>query len=101
MSRIEDQVCAKIQKRAEFGLKKYGTTMEREDFTTLDWMEYLQEELMDALVYLERLMGDFKKVKILVEKKAVFSEVQSGQYQDTKTIFGRHKEQQEEINNDK
>lgn len=54
MSRIEDQVCEKIQKRAEVGFKKYGKTMEREDFSLVDWLTYLQEEMMDAVVYLER-----------------------------------------------
>lgn len=54
MSRIEDQVCEKIKKRAEVGFKKYGKTMEREDFLLVDWLTYLQEEMMDAVVYLER-----------------------------------------------
>ena len=55
MSKVEDEVCELIQARAEVGLKKYGVTMEREDFTHLDWLTYLQEELMDAVVYLQRL----------------------------------------------
>ena len=58
MSRIEDDVCEKIQARARVGLDKYGVTMEREDFTNLDWLTYLQEELMDAVVYLQRLIQD-------------------------------------------
>tara|TARA_R110002051_G_scaffold58945_1_gene108193 strand:+ start:322 stop:510 length:189 start_codon:yes stop_codon:yes gene_type:complete len=58
MSRIEDDVCEKIQGRAKVGLDKYGVTMERDDFTTLDWLTYLQEELMDAVVYIQRLMQD-------------------------------------------
>ena len=60
MSKIEDEVCEKIQQRAEVGLAKYGTTMEREDFSDLDWMQYLQEELMDAVVYLQRMMNNQK-----------------------------------------
>ena len=58
MSRIEDDVCEKRQGRAKVGLDKYGVTMERDDFTTLDWLTYLQEELMDAVVYIQRLMQD-------------------------------------------
>ncbi len=61
MSRIEDEVCRKIQERAEVGLNKYGTTMEREDFTFATWLEYLQEELMDAVVYLQRIIEDETK----------------------------------------
>ena len=58
MSKIEDDVCEKIRGRAKVGLTKYGTTMERTDFTKLDWLEYLQEELMDAVVYVQRLIQD-------------------------------------------
>lgn len=61
MSRIEDQVCKKIQERAEVGFKKYKQTMERTDFSFLKWLQYLQEELMDAVVYLERIMEDEEK----------------------------------------
>ncbi|MBU01668.1 MAG: hypothetical protein CME55_00085 [Halieaceae bacterium] len=60
MSKIEDEVCEKIQQRAEVGLKKYGTTMEREDFSDLDWMNYLQEELMDGAVYLQRMINNYQ-----------------------------------------
>jgi hypothetical protein len=63
MSKIEDKVCEKIQARAEVGLKKYGTTMEREDFSDLEWMTYLQEELMDSVVYLQRMMDNHKKTQ--------------------------------------
>lgn len=60
MSKIEDEVCEKIQQRAEVGLEKYGTTMEREDFSDLDWMIYLQEELMDGAVYLQRMINNYR-----------------------------------------
>jgi hypothetical protein len=68
MSKIEDEVCEKIKARAEVGLKKYGTTMEREDFSDLDWMMYLQEELMDGAVYLQRLINNYRDIKIRLEK---------------------------------
>ena len=61
VSRIEEQVCEKIMKRAEVGFKKYGQTMERTDFSNLKWLEYLQEEMFDAVVYLERIIDDEKK----------------------------------------
>lgn len=58
MSAIEDEVARKILERAEFGLAKYGVTVERTDLCTLDWLVHTQEELMDAVVYLERLIRD-------------------------------------------
>jgi len=54
LSKIEDNVIIKIAKRTIAGLNKYGTTMERDDLSKKEWMIHLQEELMDACVYLER-----------------------------------------------
>tara|TARA_B100001564_G_C20389171_1_gene555886 strand:- start:193 stop:450 length:258 start_codon:yes stop_codon:yes gene_type:complete len=68
MSKIEDEVCEKIQQRAEVGLEKYGTTMEREDFSDLDWMNYLQEELMDGAVYLQRMINNYQDALARLEK---------------------------------
>jgi len=56
MSAIENAVCEKIQKRAEFGLKKYGVTLERQDLCRLDWLRHAQEEAMDLANYLEVLI---------------------------------------------
>tara|TARA_B100000900_G_scaffold395024_1_gene393011 strand:- start:236 stop:484 length:249 start_codon:yes stop_codon:yes gene_type:complete len=67
MSKIEDEVCEKIQQRAEVGLEKYGTTMEREDFSDLDWMNYLQEELMDGAVYLQRMINNYQDAQAKLE----------------------------------
>ena len=61
MSSIEDKVCEKIQERSEVGKSKYGVTMERTDLNTIEWLTHLQEELMDATVYVERLLGDVRK----------------------------------------
>lgn len=58
MSKIEDEVCKKIQGRAKVGLEKYGVTMERTDFSHLDWLIYAQEEAMDFAVYLQRMIED-------------------------------------------
>ena len=35
--------------------KKYGTTMDREDLTLVEWLNHLQEELCDAIQYIEKL----------------------------------------------
>lgn len=58
MSMHESTVCAKILGRAELGKNKYGVTMEREDLSIVEWMIHLQEELMDATIYLQRLITD-------------------------------------------
>lgn len=63
MSKIEDQVCQKIQERAKIGEKKYSVTMEREDLTTEEWLIHLQEELMDATNYIQKLINDISRIK--------------------------------------
>jgi len=60
LSKIEESVCKKILDRAKVGKEKYGTTMERDDLTFQEWITHLQEELMDAIVYIEKLKQDGK-----------------------------------------
>ena len=45
--------------RAEEGMKKYQVTTERTDIDLLGWLNHLQEELMDATIYLERVKREF------------------------------------------
>ena len=61
MSKIEYRVCTKITQRAELGKEKYGTTMDREDLTKLQWLKHAQEEAMDLAVYLEKLIQELEK----------------------------------------
>ena len=56
VSQIEDDVCAKIQARSDKGVAKYGVTMEREDLSITEWLTHLQEEMMDAILYVEKLL---------------------------------------------
>jgi len=55
MSKIEQQVIDKINQRAAIGKNKYGVTMERQDLEKADWLNHLQEELLDAIIYIEKL----------------------------------------------
>ena len=51
---IIKQVIDKIQSRSDVGYKKYGVTL-ADDNQPLDrWLQHLQEELMDAVNYLEK-----------------------------------------------
>lgn len=48
------KVVKKFVKRSEVGYKKYGVTL-RDDKSNMDeWLNHLQEELMDAVNYIER-----------------------------------------------
>ena len=55
-SKSLDRVIKKYEQRESVGLKKYGTTIDREDLTTEEWAIHLQEELMDATLYVQRLI---------------------------------------------
>ena len=55
MDSIVQAVIRKFQERSELGIKKYGVTLDRTDLKPLDWIQHAQDELMDGILYLERL----------------------------------------------
>lgn len=59
MSKINDKiinrVIDKIQKRAEAGYKKYGVGLDKDEQSLDTWLNHLQEELMDAANYIEKI----------------------------------------------
>jgi len=52
---IVESVIEQFKQRSEIGINKYGVTLDREDLTMLEWLKHLQEELMDATLYIEKL----------------------------------------------
>ena len=69
MSAIEERVVSTIRERAEIGYRKYGVTMEREDLTLIQWLNHLQEELLDGAIYLEKLRDEIELLNLKNEKK--------------------------------
>ena len=61
MDKNVENVVKQLRDREEEGLQKYGVNTERKDLTTLQWLQHLQEELMDASVYIEKLKNEMKK----------------------------------------
>lgn len=57
------KVLAKYYERSERGIKKYGRTLDRDDLSFLDWLNHLQEELMDATLYIEKLKEEVSKTR--------------------------------------
>jgi len=51
--KIVQDVIDKFQQRSDTGIKKYGTTLEENN--TDDFLNHLQEELMDAVLYIQKL----------------------------------------------
>ena len=74
--KIVTQVIEKFKARSEIGIKKYNTTLAENN--TDDFYEHLSEELMDSLLYLQKikeqkdtyflLLGRYNELKEQFEK---------------------------------
>ena len=53
--KIVQQVINKYVQRSEVGIEKYGTTLEENN--TDNYLLHLQQELMDASLYIEKLLS--------------------------------------------
>ena len=53
--KIVENVIEEFRKRSEVGIKKYGTTLEENNND--DYLQHLKEELMDAILYIEKLQS--------------------------------------------
>lgn len=58
---IVEAIVDKFKSRSDVGIKKYGTTLDRDDLTTIQWIEEAQAEAMDFCLYLERLKKEYEK----------------------------------------
>ena len=50
-----------IRSRSEFGLNKYGVSMDRTDLTTEQWIQHAIEEMLDGAQYLYRIKQELAK----------------------------------------
>jgi hypothetical protein len=62
---IVDQVVRKYEIRSAVGINKYGTTLQTNNKD--NFLQHLQEELMDATLYIEKLMTLEKEITNLVK----------------------------------
>ena len=51
----------KFRSRAIIGKQKYGTDMDRDDLSMIEWLRHAQEEAMDQSIYLEKLIQEYEK----------------------------------------
>jgi hypothetical protein len=58
---IVESVIEKYKERSERGIEKYGKTLDRNDLLVKEWLNHLQEELMDATLYIEKLKNKLDK----------------------------------------
>lgn len=60
---IVESVIDKFKERSRVGYTKYGTNLDREDLSPLEWLNHLQEELQDGILYAEKLKGEIEDKK--------------------------------------
>jgi len=53
-------VIAKFERRARMGKSKYNTDLDRTDLEKVDWINHAQDELMDGILYLEKLKQELQ-----------------------------------------
>lgn len=58
---VSAAVAEQLRSRAERGLAKYGKTVEDNQLSPAQWAQHMQEELLDAAVYLEKLKREMVK----------------------------------------
>ena len=51
---VVERVVEKFVGRSDVGFEKYGVTLEDDSSDMLAWLNHLQEEMMDAVLYLQK-----------------------------------------------
>jgi hypothetical protein len=59
MDSIVASIIKQFEDRSAAGKKKYGTDLDRQDLSLLEWVEHAKQEHMDAILYLEKLKQQF------------------------------------------
>jgi len=52
---VVERVVDKFVSRSDIGYEKYGVTLNDDKSNIFQWINHLQEELMDAVLYLQKL----------------------------------------------
>lgn len=60
---IVEIVVNKYNKRSELGIKKYNTTLQDNDLKLTEWLTHLQDELMDATLYIQKAISKIDESK--------------------------------------
>ena len=54
------KVIKEMEHREALGILKYGTTVDRNDLTLVEWLEHAKEEAMDQVLYLQAAINNLK-----------------------------------------
>lgn len=71
---VIQSVIKQLKDRSKIGFAKYGTNLDREDLTFLQWIQHAQEENMDSILYLEKIKQLQSGNKVLFKQKKNISD---------------------------
>tara|TARA_R110001592_G_scaffold2864_3_gene16137 strand:+ start:508 stop:732 length:225 start_codon:yes stop_codon:yes gene_type:complete len=57
---VVERVVEKFVGRSDVGFEKYGVTLEDDPSDMLAWLNHLQEEMMDAVLYLQKAKQQYE-----------------------------------------
>ena len=72
--KIVQQVVDRYQSRSDIGIRKYGTTLEGNNKD--NYLRHIQEEMMDATLYIEKLITQKEEITNLV--KSISNDMELG-----------------------
>ena len=88
---IIKSVVEKFVQRSDTGFKKYGVTLQDDGGNALKWLDHLQEELMDAVNYIEKLksvlQNDYEDAVVRMSKQRDWKESDDGYMLDDDNIW--------------
>ena len=92
---VVTSIIHKFSERAKMGKEKYGQTLDRDDVGMVEWITHFQEELMDGILYAEKLKQrisliekDLKNLKDTLIKDQEYETASSIRLIERKIIFG-------------
>jgi len=71
VSGVEKEVCRDIELRQIKGIKKYGTTVENNNLTILQWLQHAYEENLDLCVYLKKTIIKIEEINARLENYTI------------------------------
>jgi hypothetical protein len=57
---VVERVVDKFVERSDVGFEKYGVTLEEDPSDMFAWLNHLQEEMMDAVLYLQKAKQQYE-----------------------------------------
>lgn len=85
-----NRVIEEFRKREEFGLGKYGTTVDRTDLSRKQWLQHAKEEAMDSVLYFDRLIQIEDEIELKKSVKLTVDDPASDELRDCRRQMARN-----------